>query len=294
MKQKALFLLGVLTALLSLFGCSGADSAPPSKIPYPTEMPALDPKADIYAQDLAGEDLLRGNEIFSQQFRIPATVSAESLTAENRLALSKDGTYRLVKAMTGTETENFSLVFDFSGTYTDGGDGAFTLSPADSVTAYIDWGAFDASRPGASGVFTGADSLAYSRAFNSQYIGDDAGNNEMYVQINAQEKTFEITGNGSQQDRYTVTNLNTERDGLNIYGVSVLPAGYTEGKLPVVIFSHGFLGNNTIQRDIAYAFAERGIASYCFDFCGGSMTSKSDGSFYDLSMLTEVEDLHAV
>ncbi|MDR1735750.1 MAG: lysophospholipase, partial [Oscillospiraceae bacterium] len=40
--------------------------------------------------------------------------------------------------------------------------------------------------------------------------------------------------------------------------------------------------------------AERGIASYCFDFCGGSMTSKSDGSFYDLSMLTEVEDLHAV
>ena len=40
--------------------------------------------------------------------------------------------------------------------------------------------------------------------------------------------------------------------------------------------------------------AQMGIASYCFDFCGGSGVSKSDGAMTDMSIVTEEEDLNAV
>ena len=80
-----------------------------------------------------------------------------------------------------------------------------------------------------------------------------------------------------------------------IYGVSYIPEG--EGKFPLVIFSHE-LGNNH-EAGIRYAerLAENGYAAYVFDFCGGSTAGKvnrSDGSNYEMSVMTEASDLEAV
>ena len=48
-------------------------------------------------------------------------------------------------------------------------------------------------------------------------------------------------------------------------------------------------------RQYAILMAELGYASYCFDFCGGSVVKgKSDGKTTDMSVLTEVKDLEAV
>lgn len=44
----------------------------------------------------------------------------------------------------------------------------------------------------------------------------------------------------------------------------------------------------------AQALAEKGYAVYCFDFCGGSYSSQSDGSPLDMSLRTEQADLEAV
>ncbi len=80
-----------------------------------------------------------------------------------------------------------------------------------------------------------------------------------------------------------------------IYGLSYIPDG--EGKYPLVIFSHE-LGNNH-EAGIRYAerLAENGYAAYVFDFRGGSTAGKenrSDGSNYEMSVMTEASDLSAV
>lgn len=44
----------------------------------------------------------------------------------------------------------------------------------------------------------------------------------------------------------------------------------------------------------AEALAEHGYVVYCFDFCGGSSGSRSDGSTLEMSVFTEQADLEAV
>lgn len=44
----------------------------------------------------------------------------------------------------------------------------------------------------------------------------------------------------------------------------------------------------------AEALAEHGYAVYCFDFCGGSSGSRSDGSTLEMSVFTEQADMEAV
>lgn len=74
---------------------------------------------------------------------------------------------------------------------------------------------------------------------------------------------------------YSVRKLSCERDGLTINGVAYIPNNIE--KSPTVIMSHGF--NSNYVSNIAYAeiLAESGMASYTFDFCGGSTGSISDG-----------------
>lgn len=92
---------------------------------------------------------------------------------------------------------------------------------------------------------------------------------------------------------YTTQELYAERDGNRIYGVLYRPQDAGE-KLPAVIFSHGFGGTYRVGVPYAQALAEKGYAVYCFDFCGGSYSSQSDGSPLDMSLRTEQEDLEAV
>lgn len=56
----------------------------------------------------------------------------------------------------------------------------------------------------------------------------------------------------------------------------------------------GFGGTYRVGVPYAQVLAEKGYAVYCFDFCGGSYSSQSDGSPLDMSLRTEQADLEAV
>ena len=83
------------------------------------------------------------------------------------------------------------------------------------------------------------------------------------------------------------------RGGMRIYCRAYVP-GTGEGKYPAVIMCHGF--NGSYKGNIKYAdvLTEAGIASILFDFCGGSMDTRSDGEMIDMTVSGEVQDLKAV
>lgn len=92
---------------------------------------------------------------------------------------------------------------------------------------------------------------------------------------------------------YEVRELSAQRDGNQIYGVAYVPLNASE-HMPAVIYAHGY--GVTHQNGIQYAekLAEHGFMVYCFDFCGGSNNSQSDGSPLKMSIFTEQADLEAV
>lgn len=65
-------------------------------------------------------------------------------------------------------------------------------------------------------------------------------------------------------------------------------------KCPVVIFSHGFNGTNVDFAMNSDYLAKNDVGAFCFDFCGGSINSKSDLKTNEMSIFTEKEDLCAV
>lgn len=92
---------------------------------------------------------------------------------------------------------------------------------------------------------------------------------------------------------YKTQELYTRRDENQIYGVVYIPQDAGE-KMPTVIFSHGFGGNYQVGTQYAEALAAKGYVVYCFDFCGESPGSRSDGSTLDMSIFTEQADLESV
>lgn len=80
--------------------------------------------------------------------------------------------------------------------------------------------------------------------------------------------------------------------GREIYGTVAMPAG--NGKVPMVIFSHGYNGTADSFRRYAEYFAERGAGSVRYDFCGGSVYSKSSMATTDMTVFTEKQDLETV
>lgn len=83
-----------------------------------------------------------------------------------------------------------------------------------------------------------------------------------------------------------------EHHNREIYGVSYVPDN--NEKHPVVIFSHGFNGTNVDFAMNSEYLASNGVGAYCFDFCGGSINSKSDLKTSEMTIFTEKEDLCAV
>ncbi|WP_416148958.1 alpha/beta hydrolase family protein [Salipaludibacillus sp. HK11] len=77
-----------------------------------------------------------------------------------------------------------------------------------------------------------------------------------------------------------------------IYGVFYMPVD--RKNCPAVIFSHGFNGTNVDFAMNSEYLAGNGVGAYCFDFCGGSVNSKSDLKTSEMSLFTEKEDLCAV
>ena len=78
-----------------------------------------------------------------------------------------------------------------------------------------------------------------------------------------------------------------------IYGEICKPV-HAEGKMPIVIVSHGYNSCCEHMRHIPEKLAKRGIASYCYDFCGGGTNTKSTGKTTEMSICTEQDDLRDV
>ena len=102
-------------------------------------------------------------------------------------------------------------------------------------------------------------------------------------------------GTGEAAMNYREEEIRCRNGADSIYGVAYIPA--SEGKYPLVIFSHE-LGNNH-ESGIRYAerLAQNGYAAYVFDFRGGSAPgtqNRSSGTSHEMSVLTEASDLEAV
>ena len=94
-------------------------------------------------------------------------------------------------------------------------------------------------------------------------------------------------------ENITVKELSVSDNGKIIYGKAFIPQSDCE-KLPAVILCHGYNASHSDVTDIAISLAKSGIFSYCFDFCGGSLVSKSSGRSVDMSIQTEIDDLKTV
>ena len=75
-------------------------------------------------------------------------------------------------------------------------------------------------------------------------------------------------------------------------GILYLPK--QEGKFPIVIFSHGYNGFKLDFDETARYLAKRGIASFCYTFCGGSTRDTSGMKTTDMTIFSEMENLEAV
>lgn len=106
-----------------------------------------------------------------------------------------------------------------------------------------------------------------------------------------QENEFHVSDQPVYE--YQTEELYASRDGKQIYGVVYIPQNAGE-RMPAIIYSHGFDGSHQSGTQYAEAMAARGYVVYCFDFCGGSPGSRSDGSTLEMSLFTEQADLEAV
>ena len=95
-----------------------------------------------------------------------------------------------------------------------------------------------------------------------------------------------------------VKKFSCERDGLRIQGwqySTVKNESKTVGKkYKPIIISHGFMANHKMCKSYAEQFARWGYVAFTFDFNGGCVVGKSEGKSTEMSVLTEVEDLHSV
>lgn len=92
---------------------------------------------------------------------------------------------------------------------------------------------------------------------------------------------------------YDVKELCGYNGDKRIYGQLYTSRGAV-GKRPAVILSHSFGLTHASLTSYAKALADKGYAAYCFDFCGGSEESQSDGEVTEMTVFSEVEDLKQV
>lgn len=90
---------------------------------------------------------------------------------------------------------------------------------------------------------------------------------------------------------YRIIEKDVYRDNKKIYGELYVPGS---DHFALAVFCHGLGGVHEGSRDFAEVLASHNIATYIFDFMGGSYQSKSDGKTTEMSVLTEAADLQAV
>lgn len=92
--------------------------------------------------------------------------------------------------------------------------------------------------------------------------------------------------------KYETREIDVPINEQNIYGIAYIPR--TEEKVPLVIFSHELGSTHRSGVPYAESLASHGIASYIFDFRGGSSGSRSDGETTEMSAMTEADDIEAI
>ena len=90
---------------------------------------------------------------------------------------------------------------------------------------------------------------------------------------------------------YTVKEYDFDSNGKDIYARAFVPD--VEGRVPLVIFSHGLGANVEHEEEVQKTLAKAGIAVFSFEFAGGSSSSNpmSEGLTTEMSVLTEVQNL---
>lgn len=105
--------------------------------------------------------------------------------------------------------------------------------------------------------------------------------------------SVQTSSSTSKRGRYQVETreINYESNGNRIYGIARIPQG--AGRVPTVVFAHGFGGNHDQELTIQETLVSNGIAVYAIDFAGGTGYSggRSEGQMTDMSVLTEQADL---
>lgn len=96
-----------------------------------------------------------------------------------------------------------------------------------------------------------------------------------------------------QNDTYTRMELHVDNGGEDIYGELYLPEN-ADGKVPLVILTHGLGGTCAGGERYAVQFAEMGIATYCYDLRFASVNSRSNNDTTKLTPFTAKSDLQAV
>lgn len=90
---------------------------------------------------------------------------------------------------------------------------------------------------------------------------------------------------------YTVKEYDFDSNGKDIYARAFVPD--VEGRVPLVIFSHGLGANVEHEEEVQKTLAKAGIAVFSLEFAGGSSSSSpmSEGLTTEMSVLTEVQNL---
>ena len=110
----------------------------------------------------------------------------------------------------------------------------------------------------------------------------DDDNGSMLPDNTENEETTDSVQTGTEQvvDSAEVW---SERDGNRIFGMMYYNSASSK-KQPAVILSHSSSLTHEAMSGYALAIAKMGYAAYCFDFCGGSDKSKSDGKTNEMTV----------
>ena len=90
---------------------------------------------------------------------------------------------------------------------------------------------------------------------------------------------------------YTVKEYDFDSNGKDIYARAFVPD--VEGRVPLVIFSHGLGADARHEEEVQKTLAKAGIAVFSLEFAGGSSSAApmSEGLTTEMSVLTEVQNL---
>lgn len=114
--------------------------------------------------------------------------------------------------------------------------------------------------------------------------------NKKYIcKVKVVNETSNNPSPAPEENKVNVEELTIQKGDKKIYGKLYSPV--QEGRHPAVILSHGYNGiNEDFVAECTY-FAQNGYVAYAYDFCGGSVRSKSSGKSTDMTVFTEKEDL---